>query len=92
MTERKVVENNGSYGFASGRIEYYEDHGDCSTLDIFFDDSSNTGEPPQSMRIVGSIEISQFFALIDRVRVGMKVGELPDFEASNITEEEGTVQ
>jgi hypothetical protein len=81
MTERKVVENDGSYGFARGRVEYCEEHGDGSTLEIFFDDSLNSCGPPQSMRVVGSIEISQFFALIDRVRVGMKVTDFPDSEA-----------
>jgi hypothetical protein len=83
------IANEGSYGFGRGRVEYYEEHGDGSTLEIVFDDSSNTGDGPQRMRVVGSIEISQFFALIDRVRVGMKVGELPDFEASNIMERWG---
>jgi hypothetical protein len=61
----RVVEGDLE-GFGYGRVEYYEEHGDSSRLEITFRDNSN--DPMQTMRIVGSIEIEEFFKLIDRVR------------------------
>jgi hypothetical protein len=63
----KVVEDDLG-GFGYGRIEYREEHGDrdSSRLEIYFRDNSN--DPLQTMEIVGSIEIEEFFKLIDRVR------------------------
>ena len=61
----RIVESD-LWGFGYGRIEYREDRGDSSTLEITFRDNSN--DPRQTMRIVGSIEIGEFFKLIDRVR------------------------
>jgi hypothetical protein len=65
QAQTKMVESDLG-GFGYGRIEYREDHGDSSTLEIFFRDNSN--DPLQTMEIVGSIEIAEFFKLIDRVR------------------------
>jgi hypothetical protein len=64
----KIVESD-LCGCGHGRIEYREEHGDSSTLVISVDNSGNTGDDrPEMMRIVGSIEIEEFFKLIDRVR------------------------
>jgi hypothetical protein len=65
QAQTKMVESNLD-GFGYGRIEYREEHGDSSTLVITYRD--NTNDPMQTMRIVGSIEIAEFFKLIDRVR------------------------
>jgi hypothetical protein len=64
----RIVESD-LCGFGHGRIEYREDHGDSSTLMITIDNSSNTGiDQLEMMTIVGSIEIEEFFKLIDQVR------------------------
>jgi hypothetical protein len=65
QTRTKVVESDLD-GFGYGRAEYCEEFGDHSTLEICFRDNSN--DPLQTMEIVGSIEIEEFFKLIDRVR------------------------
>jgi hypothetical protein len=66
MQDRTKVVEDDLGGFGYGRIEYREDHGDSSRLEIYFRDNSN--DPLQTMEIVGSIEIAEFFKLIDRVR------------------------
>jgi hypothetical protein len=65
--QTRVIESDLG-GFGYGRVAYYEEHGDHSTLEITFRD--NTDEPRQTMTIVGSIEIAEFFQLLDRVRQG----------------------
>jgi hypothetical protein len=62
----KVVEGDLE-GFGYGRVEWYEEHGDHSTLTITFNDNMSN-HVRQTMEIVGSIEIAEFFKLIDRVR------------------------
>lgn len=62
----KIVEDDLG-GFGYGRVEYREEHGAHSTLEITFN-ADNCYEPKQTMTIVGSIEIQEFFKLIDQVR------------------------
>jgi hypothetical protein len=64
----KVVESELN-GCGYCRVEYDEHHGDSSTLSIEIDNSGATGEELKSLTIYGSIEIAEFFNLIDRVRV-----------------------
>jgi hypothetical protein len=63
---RKVVESD-LQGFGYGHIEYCEEFGDHSTLTITFNDNMSN-HVRQTMEIVGSSEIEEFFKLIDRVR------------------------
>jgi hypothetical protein len=64
----KVVESE-LYGLGYCRVEYDEHHGDSSTLTIEIDNSGATREKLKSLTIYGSIEIGEFFNLIDRIRV-----------------------
>jgi hypothetical protein len=66
-TRNKAVESDLG-GFGYGRIEYYEEYGDRSTLEITFNHDNNSDYPQQTMTIIGSIEIDEFFKLIDLVR------------------------
>ena len=61
----RIVESDLG-GLGHGRVEYDEELGDRSRLVITFNDNSD--EPRQTMTIIGSIEIAEFFQLIDRVR------------------------
>jgi hypothetical protein len=63
---RKVVESD-LQGFGYGHIEYCEEFGDHSTLVITFNDNMSN-HVRQTMEIVGSCEIEEFFKLIDRAR------------------------
>ena len=65
QAQTKMVESDLD-GFGYSRIEWCEKHGDSSTLEITYRD--NTNDPMQTMRIVGSIEIAEFFKLINRAR------------------------
>jgi hypothetical protein len=62
----RVVEDD-LQGFGYGRVEWYEEQGDHSTLTITFNDNMSN-HVRQTMEIVGSCEIEEFFKLIDRVR------------------------